>query len=186
MVGGVTVDATGRTTVPGLWAAGEVTSSGLHGANRLASNSLIEGLVYGTLCGRGAADAVKALPRDMRALPIRSAIPESEPDARLDVADLTASLRSLMVRKMGIVRDRTRLLEAKDDLRFWCRYALSREFDGRAGWELQNLLTVARLMIAGALAREESRGTHFRSDFPAHDASWASRRTTSEPFVALV
>jgi L-aspartate oxidase len=185
MVGGVTVDATGRTTVPGLWAAGEVTSSGLHGANRLASNSLIEGLVYGTLCGRGAAEAVRALPRDMRALPIRSAIPESEPDARLDVADLTASLRSLMVRKMGIVRDRGRLLEAKEDLRFWCRYALSREFDGKAGWELQNLLTIARLMVAAALEREESRGTHFRSDFPAHAAGWGARRTTSEPFVAL-
>jgi L-aspartate oxidase len=173
------------TTVPGLWAAGEVTSSGLHGANRLASNSLIEGLVYGTLCGRGAADAVKAHPRDMRALPIRSAIPESEPDARLDVADLTASLRSLMVRKMGIVRDRARLLEAKEDLRFWCRYALSREFDGRPGWELQNLLSIARLMVAAALEREESRGTHFRSDFPTRDADWGARRTTSEPFVAL-
>ncbi len=186
MIGGVTVDATGRTTVPGLWAAGEVTSSGLHGANRLASNSLIEGLVYGTLCGRGAAEAVRALPRDMRALPIRSAIPESEPDARLDVADLTASLRSLMVRKMGIVRDRARLLEAKEDLRFWCRYALSREFDGKAGWELQNLLTIARLMVAAALEREESRGTHFRSDFPAHAGGWGARHTTSEPFVALV
>jgi L-aspartate oxidase len=186
MVGGVTVDQHGRTTVPGLWAAGEVTSSGLHGANRLASNSLIEGLVYGTLCGRGAADAIRTMPRDMAAFPIRSAIPLAEEDARLDVADLTASLRSLMVRKMGIVRDRGRLLEAKEDLRFWCRYALSREFDGKAGWELQNLLTVARLMIAAALARDESRGTHFRSDFPARDdARWGLRHVTSEPFVAL-
>jgi L-aspartate oxidase len=186
MMGGVTVDAHGRTTVPGLWAAGEVTSSGLHGANRLASNSLIEGLVYGTLCGRGAADAVRAMPRDMTAFPIRSAIPPAEADARLDVADLTAALRSLMVRKMGIVRDRARLLEAKEDLRFWCRYALSREFDGKAGWELQNLLTVARLMIAAALERDESRGTHFRSDFPVRDdARWGLRHVTSEPFVAL-
>jgi L-aspartate oxidase len=187
MVGGVTVDVQGRTTVPGLWAAGEVTSSGLHGANRLASNSLIEGLVYGTLCGRGATEAIRKMPHDMTALPIRSAIPPAEPDARLDVADLTASLRSLMVRKMGIVRDRSRLLEAKEDLRFWCRYALSREFDGKPGWELQNLLTVARLMVASALAREESRGTHFRSDFPSrNDAHWGLRHVTSEPFVALV
>ena len=186
MVGGVTVDMHGRTTVPGLWAAGEVTSSGLHGANRLASNSLIEGLVYGTLCGRGATEAIRAMPRDLIAYPIRSAIPPAEPDARLDVADLTASLRSLMVRKMGIVRDRARLLEAKEDLRFWCRYALSREFDGKAGWELQNLLTVARLMVAAALAREESRGTHFRSDFPTRDdLHWGLRHVTSEPFVAL-
>jgi L-aspartate oxidase len=186
MLGGVTVDAEGRTTVPGLWAAGEVTSSGLHGANRLASNSLIEGLVYGTQCGRGAAEAARATPDEMRAMPTRSAIPDAEPDARLDVADLTASLRSLMVRKMGIVRDRARLLEAKDDLRFWCRYALSREFDGRAGWELQNMLTVARLMVAAALERDESRGTHFRSDFPARDdGRWGLRHVASEPFVAL-
>jgi L-aspartate oxidase len=186
MVGGVTVDMQGRTTVPGLWAAGEVTSSGLHGANRLASNSLIEGLVYGTLCGRGATEAIRKSPREMTALPVRSVIPPAEPDASLDVADLTASLRSLMVRKMGIVRDRGRLLEAKEDLRFWCRYALSREFDGKPGWELQNLLTVARLMVAAALTREESRGTHYRSDFPARDDKhWGLRHVTSEPFVAL-
>jgi L-aspartate oxidase len=186
MVGGVTVDMQGRTTVPGLWAAGEVTSSGLHGANRLASNSLIEGLVYGTLCGRGATEAIRRMPRAMTALPLRSAIPPAEPDARLDVADLTAALRSLMVRKMGIVRDRARMLEAKEDLRFWCRYALSREFDGKLGWELQNLLTIARLMVASALARDESRGTHYRSDFPNRDDErWGLRHVVSEPFVAL-
>ncbi len=186
MIGGVTVDRTGRTTVPGLWAAGEVTSSGLHGANRLASNSLIEGLVYGTLCGRGAAEAVRQMPRELTARPLRYTIPSSEPDTRLDIADLTASLRSLMVRKMGIIRDGTRLLEAKEDLRFWCRYALRREFDGKAGWELQNMLTVARLMVAAALARNESRGTHFRSDYPQRDdARWGQRHVTSEPFVAL-
>lgn len=186
MIGGIAVDMQGRTTVPGLWGAGEVTSSGLHGANRLASNSLIEGLVYGTLCGRGAAEAIRKMPCDMTARPLRLAIPPAEVDARLDIADLTASLRSLMVRKMGIVRDRGRLLEAKEDLRFWCRYALSREFDGKPGWELQNMLTIARLMVAGALTREESRGTHFRSDFPARaDDRWGLRHVASEPFVAL-
>src|SRR5262249_2766897 len=105
MVGGVTVDTQGRTTRPGLWPAGEVTSSGLHGANRLASNSLIEGLVYGTLCGRGATDAARKMTHDLTALPLRYPIPPADPADRLDVADLTASLRSLMVRKMGIVRE---------------------------------------------------------------------------------
>jgi L-aspartate oxidase len=182
MVGGVTVDRDGRTTLPGLWAAGEVSSSGLHGANRLASNSLIEGLAYGAFCARGAAEAARKSPRDLAALPVRYTIPAPEADDRLDVADLTASLRSLMVRKMGIVRDRARLLEAQADVGFWCRYALTREFDTRAGWELQNLLTVARLMIDAALRREESRGTHFRSDFPARDdARWGLRHVVAPP-----
>ncbi|HUR52559.1 MAG TPA: L-aspartate oxidase, partial [Gemmataceae bacterium] len=180
MVGGVTTDANGRTTLPNLWAAGEVTSSGLHGANRLASNSLIEGLVFGALCGRGAADAVRRSPRSLTALPLRFQVTPDPTTDQLDVADLTASLRSLMVRKMGIVRDRGRLLEARHDVGFWCRYVLTREFADRPGWELQNLLTIARLMIEGALARDESRGTHFRSDFPTKDdARWGLRHVAS-------
>jgi L-aspartate oxidase len=174
MVGGITVDMQGRTTLPGLWAAGEVTSSGLHGANRLASNSLIEGLVYGTLCARGAAELAKREAGRLEALPLQFEMPPKPASVEaLDVTDLTNSLRSLMVRNMGIVRDRRRMTEAKRDVEFWCRYVLTREFDTRAGWELQNLLTVASLMIDAALTREESRGTHFRSDFPRpDDAKW--------------
>ena len=93
---------------------------------------------------------------------------------------MTASLRGLMVRKMGIVRDRSRLEEAERDVGFWCGYVLTREFETRAGWELQNLLTIARLMIVAALARDESRGTHFRSDFPSRDdARWGLRHVAS-------
>ncbi len=180
MIGGVTVDLLGRTTIPGLWAAGEVTSSGLHGANRLASNSLLEGLVFGAACGRGAAAAAAALPDRLTALPLRSHF-EPETAETLDVADVTNSLRSLMVRKMGIVRDKAGLEEAARDVAFWCRYALAREFDSRAGWELQNLLTIARLMIGSALLREESRGVHFRADFPARDHVHWQRHLTCPP-----
>src|SRR5438067_1689835 len=123
MVGGVTVDMQGRTTLPGMWAAGEVTSSGLHGAIRLASNSLLEGLVFGDACGRGAAAAAERTPDAFAALPLRSP-PADGPQEALDVADITNSLRSLMVRTMGIVRDRARLLEAKESVAFWCRYVL--------------------------------------------------------------
>ncbi|MCZ2342846.1 MAG: L-aspartate oxidase [Bacteroidales bacterium] len=173
MVGGVTVDKEGRTTLPGLWAAGEVTSSGLHGANRLASNSLVEGLVFGASCGRGAADAARKLPDRFTALPLSNRVPEEERVNGLDVVDVTNALRALMVRKMGIVRDRHRLEEAAADVGFWCRYVLAREFDNRPGWELQNLLTIARLMIDAARTRTESRGTHFRSDYPQpDDAHW--------------
>jgi L-aspartate oxidase len=181
MIGGVTVDMHGRTTLPGLWAAGEVTSSGLHGANRLASNSLLEGLVYGTLCGRGAAEAASRMPDRWTALPLASRL-EPDEGERLDIADITNSLRSLMVRNMGVIRDRAGLEEAVRDVAFWCRYALARSFDTRAGWELQNLLTIARLMIHAALERAESRGVHYRSDFPERDDVHWARHIASPPF----
>jgi L-aspartate oxidase len=177
MIGGVTVDAQGRTTVKNLWAAGEVTSSGLHGANRLASNSLLEGLVFGASCGKGASEAASAMPDSLTVPPVSSRFQPEEADG-LDVADITNSLRSLMVRKMGIVRDRTGLEEAERDVAFWCRYVLAREFATRESWELQNLLTIARLMIGSALAREESRGVHFRADFPKRDDEHWRRHLT--------
>jgi L-aspartate oxidase len=169
MIGGVKVDAHGRTTLPRLWAAGEVTSSGLHGANRLASNSLLEGLVYGALCGRLACEAALAMPDRFAVGPLEASFEPETGGPRLDVADLTSSLRSLMMRNMGIVRDRAGMREAERQVAFWCRYALRREFTGRPGWELQNLLTVARLMVWAGLQRAESRGVHYRSDFPARD-----------------
>ena len=179
-IGGITVDVEGRTSLPNLWAAGEVTSSGLHGANRLASNSLIEGLVCGAICGRNAAAAARSMPTTLQAMALSYAAPADAPTEPLDVPDVTNALRALMVRNMGIVRDRTRLDEAKHSVEFWCRYVLAREFQARGGWELQNLLTMARLMIDAAIAREESRGTHFRSDFPARDdVHWKGKHTTS-------
>src|SRR2546421_5066755 len=117
MIGGVTVDAQGQTTLPGLWAAGEVSSSGLHGANRLASNSLLEGLVFGASCGRGAALAAAAMP-DVFTIPPLQAAHEHTAEETLDVADVTNALRSLMVRKMGIVRERNALQEAQQTVAF--------------------------------------------------------------------
>jgi L-aspartate oxidase len=178
MVGGVRVDMQGRTTLPGLWAAGEVTASGLHGANRLASNSLLEGLVYGTACGRGAGEAAAHLPDTFVVPSVQADFKPETGGPALDIADLTNSLRSLMVRHMGITRNREGLLEAERTVAFWCRYALRREFATRAGLELQDLLTAARLMIWSALERTESRGVHFRSDYPARDdAHWLRHLT---------
>jgi L-aspartate oxidase len=182
MIGGVTADLQGHTTLPGLWAAGEVTSSGLHGANRLASNSLLEGLVFGTACGRGAAEVAARMP-DSFVVPMVQGKFAPENSGPLDVADLTNSLRSLMVRNMGITRDRTGLLEAERSVAFWCRYVLRREFRSRAGWELQNLLTVARLMIWSALQRTESRGVHFRADYPEREENWR-RHVICPPHLA--
>ena len=172
MIGGVVVDLEGRTTIPGLWGAGEVTSSGLHGANRLASNSLLEGLVYGKLCAMGAVREARKM-SDKFEVPAIDMTFRPDNDGDLDINDVTNSLRSLMVRHMGIVRTEADLAEAEKTVVFWCRYALRREFQSRQGWELANLLTVARLMIWSARNRTESRGTHFRLDYPQkNDAEW--------------
>jgi L-aspartate oxidase len=165
MIGGVTVDQGGRTTLPGLWASGEVTSSGLHGANRLASNSLLEGLVYGAHAGTGASTAALEMPDTFQALPLESIALDPGVET-LDLLDIRNSLRSLMWRAVGVRRDGRQLAEAAKNVDQWCQYVLSRQFTDPDGWELQNMLTVARLMIDSALRREESRGVHLRGDFP--------------------
>lgn len=183
MVGGIEVDGLGRTNIPGLWGAGEVTSSGLHGANRLASNSLLEGLVYGKLCADGAVSEARKMSDRFEVPPIKLNInPDNE--GELDINDVTNSLRSLMVRYMGIVRNEEELAEAERTVSFWCRYALRREFQTREGWELANLLTVARLMIFSARQRIESRGTHFRLDYPKKDdENWLRHLVCPPTFV---
>lgn len=175
MIGGLTVDDEARTTLPRLWAAGEVSSSGLHGANRLASNSLLEGLVFGLRAGRNASAAAQADEDRFTAL---SLTPESSTatqplDASLKLDDLLNSLNSEMWRNVGIERSAEGLEAALQQVEFWDRYVGPREFNTTQGWELQNMLLVARLMIRAALARTESRGTHYRSDFPETDPQQA-------------
>jgi L-aspartate oxidase len=178
MVGGVQVDAEGRTSLPGLWAAGEVTSSGLHGANRLASNSLLEGLVYGQHTGRGALEQVRNMPDDFLAPQVLSdCLASSRSGADLNLLDVSNSLASEMGRNVGIERDAAGLEEASHNVEFWDRYVTPCEFTQPQGWELQNLLLISRLMIAGAIARKESRGVHFRRDFPLTDPQQARHLT---------
>jgi L-aspartate oxidase len=183
MVGGVTVDLDGRTTLPGLWAAGEVTSSGLHGANRLASNSLLEGLVHGARAAEDIARVLDDSPTSLEVPPIDAPTPSPlrEP---LDVTDIRNALRALMWRSVGITRTAKGLDEAAEQVDRWCRYVLATGFDDPAGWTLQNMLTVARLTIAAASAREESRGVHTRSDFPATDPAWAQHISLVRPPLA--
>lgn len=167
MVGGAVVDAEGRTTVPGFWAAGEVTSSGLHGANRLASNSLLEGLVFGRHSGRGAALLAGAQPDTYTPQPLVSDWPRTiKEDDQLNLVDLRNALGSEMWRNVGIQRDRAGLEIAERQVEFWDRYVSPREFFSPQGWELQNMLLVSKMMIAAALERKESRGTHLRQDYP--------------------
>jgi len=179
MMGGVTVDAEGRTTLPGLWAAGEVTASGLHGANRLASNSLLEALVYGAHAGEGASQAAARLRDDYSALKLENPRIES-PGEPLNLSDIRNSLKSLMWRNVGVQRDAEGLSEAAENIDRWCRYVLARQFNDPTGWELQNMLSVSRLMIQGALTREESRGAHVRTDFPETDDQRWHRHVTCQ------
>ncbi len=168
MIGGVTVDLDGRTSLPGLWAAGEVSSSGLHGANRLASNSLLEGLVYGTHAGRAASQEAAKLKDEFRVIPIENPATEHH-DEPLDVADIRNSLQSLVWRAVGVRRNADELREAAETIANWQHYVLVRQFEDPRGWELQNMLTVAQIITRAALAREESRGVHYRTDFPKTD-----------------
>jgi L-aspartate oxidase len=172
MIGGVKVDLSGRTTLPGLWAAGEVTSTGLHGANRLASNSLLEGLVYGA---RSAENISRYLnergPQPLEVPPIAE-VPSDHGRDTIDLVDLRESLRSLMWRRMGISRDADGLRDAARQVDFWCRYVLPHPFDDPSGWAIQNMLVVAKLMIAAADERKESRGVHRRTDYPDTDPAW--------------
>jgi L-aspartate oxidase len=168
MIGGVTVNSRGQTSVPGLWAAGEVTSSGLHGANRLASNSLLEALVFGAHSGHDASAAARQTGDLYRAFPLENP-PLAEPSKSLDLIDIRNSLKSLMWRNIGVRRGAEPMAHARDTIARWCRYVLVRQFCEPLGWELQNMLTVAQLMVHSALAREESRGVHLRTDFPQTD-----------------
>ncbi len=175
MIGGVAVDLEGRSNLPGLWAAGEVTSSGLHGANRLASNSLLEGLVFGARCGHGAAVSCLSKPMsDLKPLALESTFQVST--TSLDLADLRNSLQSLMGRHLGLIRTAEHMQEAEQDLAFWRGYVLAHESNEPAGWELQNMVTLASLMLHSAQERKESRGVHFRSDYPQPDDQHWRRR----------
>lgn len=166
-VGGVRADERGRTDVPGLLAAGEVACTGFHGANRLASNSLLEGLVAGAVCGETARERA-ADPNSGgnggRPTAVVSDIRPSD-HGEIDLPDIRSSLRSAMWRNVGIERTGPKMRDTKDMFDFWGRYTLDKIFDDPEAWETQNLLMVGALVARSASWREESRGCHSRSDF---------------------
>ena len=168
VMGGIAADLLGRTSLPGLYAAGEVSNTGVHGANRLASNSLLEGLVFG---GRIAVH--------LKELPIDPPNPTGQfqvfyPDLYTDYASLEsdlAKLHQITGHYLGIIRDREGLSKAIDLLELKSRSNPSFELNPDY-FELQSMFLLAKLIAKAALYRTESRGGHYRSDFPKPEAKW--------------
>ncbi len=169
-IGGVRVNTWGETSVRGLFAAGEVACTGAHGANRLASNSLLEVLVFGKRIiektGRGEAPERKiARSGGDLYLPL----PQRQVSGCQSPPSLS-ELQNMMWEKAGIIRSKDGLTSAADTLAGW--QALMPPADGRASYELSNMVLTARLLVEAAIIREESRGAHFRSDFPRPQPRW--------------
>jgi L-aspartate oxidase len=166
--GGIVIDRDGRTDLPGLYAAGECTESGLHGANRLASNSLLECFVF----GEAAAKSIAANWDDLPAVPAIRAWDESrvtDSDEEVVIKQNWTEIRRFMWNYVGIVRTTKRLERAQNRIKL-----LSGEVDDYYGHfrvtpdliELRNLIQTAELIVRSALHRHESRGLHFTLDYP--------------------
>ncbi|MEE8469365.1 MAG: L-aspartate oxidase [Planctomycetota bacterium] len=171
MIGGLAVDGEGHTSVPGLWAVGECASTGLHGANRMGSNSLLEAIVLGSATGAAAARETAGAPPPANCPGALGEGP-GPPPVQVNIDDLTYSLKSLMWRQLGVERSGEGMADALEKLRFWRRAVSALPLEGPRSWELVNMLTVSHLVTLAALAREESRGVHFRTDFAEPRDAW--------------
>jgi L-aspartate oxidase len=177
MMGGVKTDLWGRTSLPGLYAAGETADTGVHGANRLASNSLLEGLVFGARSGQAMMKDAPVTKRHAVGLPGSPAPkPGNAPSANAGTKPADGArkypaafdkIRDLVWRQIGIMRDGKDLAAAITQLQ--AIELPTCEKPGRVEYEVRNLHSLALLMARSALAREESRGSHYRSDFPYRD-----------------
>ena len=171
LMGGVETDMHGRTSLAGLYAAGEVACTGVHGANRLASNSLLEGLVFGAR----AAEAMLAEPSPAAT---GSVPPQQRLFATTTVTETRRTLQAEMWRDAGLLRSGeglARALACLRDLR--ARAAGAQAPTTREAVELGNLLDLSELIVRSAIAREESRGAHYRNDFPQRDDAHYARHS---------
>lgn len=172
MMGGVRTDLYGVTSMPGLYACGEVACNGVHGANRLASNSLLDGLVYGYRIVEKAIPELEKFDQNLDQIPFF--IPETKRIGEPSVNNYRDRLQKLMFQKVGILRSEESLMEAFEQVEELAEY-LDYGCSCMENWETQNMIQIARIMIGGALARKESRGAHYRLDYPEPDHDYQSR-----------
>ena len=169
MMGGVKTDLEGMTTVPGLFAAGEVACTGVHGANRLASNSLLEGLVYG--CRAGVAAAVYGRQLEPTRAPKRNSETDNSMGDSLNLSEIRTSIRSTMWENSGIVRSAESLDTARKNLLGFSEI-LDMDFATREGLEVKSMLVTALSITEAAILRKGSVGGHYRSDYPQKEGQW--------------
>jgi len=167
-MGGIRTDEWGRTNIRGFYAVGEAACNGIHGANRLASNSLLEGLVFGRRIGLQIKENLNQIKLREGFKPIISYKKEWI-DKKIDVPSMISRLQNVMNQNVGIMRSKESLYAAIDEIE-----EMKKEVEGvkvvhTQFMELKNMLTLSGMVVKAALMREESRGAHFRSDFPVTD-----------------
>ena len=169
IMGGIKTNINGESSLKGLFAAGEVACTGIHGANRLASNSLLEGLVFGARAGQAAAKYGETvnLPKRLK----RITCPEADEIQQENVEKIRSSLRRIMWHKVGIIRCEKTLLQAQQELAAW-KDLMNAPLLTRRDLELKNMLTAAQIILTSALLRQNSVGAHYRSDYKEKDKGW--------------
>ena len=166
-MGGIKTDVFGRTKIRGFYACGETACNGIHGANRLASNSMLEGLVFGRKIGDEVTNILKET-KGMRS-PFKCSYKSNRVKKDLDIDKIRADIQNTMTEKVGIIRDREGLLEAKRKIDNYVELLSDMKNETIRDFEIQNIALLSKLVIESALEREESRGAHYRSDFNKRD-----------------
>ncbi len=170
-MGGIRTDIFGRTNIKGFFACGESACNGIHGANRLASNSLLEGLVFGKKIGEEAVEILKNNPEKDRE--IKFQYKTDRILINVDGEKIKSEIEELMTLNVGIIRDKESLETAKTKIAGFCKQTENMKNNSVADFELQNEVMLSALIVDSALQREESRGAHFRLDFPkTDDKNW--------------
>lgn len=175
LIGGVKVDLDGQTAVKNLYAVGEIASTGVHGANRLASNSLLEGLVFGYRAASSIVEIKDFNYNEDNADMVDINLNPADHAAESECLKLRAKLQYLMWKHVGLVRDEENLLFVKEQLTQWLPM-IDYNYSSVGSNENRNILLGACMMCEAALARRESRGCHYRSDYPLSDSALASQR----------